>query len=530
MPTLDWIGKKAVLNHHNEIPYRTLRCDPALSIGDAASGNLLVHADNLQALRALLPYYGGEVQLIYIDPPYNTGEEKWIYNDAVNSPEVAAWLGKVVGNEAQDLSRHDKWLCFMYPRLQLLKRFLKPEGVLFVSIDDNESAHLRLLLDEIFGARNFVADFIWRKVDSPNTNDVSIAPDHEHVFCYARDITRVKFKRKQDASIADAYSLIDEEGRRCRDRLLKKNGSNSLRKDRPTMFFPIPGPDGVDVYPVHDDGREARWAKAKATVDQLINRGELIWKQRPDGNGGLKWVPYAREYAPPSPERPHPTIWADLTTMRQAKAHQTKLYEGLGVNAFDTPKPEELLARIIDMTTKPGDFVLDAFAGSGTTGATAQKLERRWIMLEETRSVMDHILPRLRKVTSGEDEAGVTEACNWEGGAGLRFCTLGEQLFDEFGNISEAMTFLDVARHVYFTETGTPLPADAGMEAPFVGTHEDTDYYLFLGEELRREHLAGLRKSGRKRVLYAEGKHIDDLLLGQHRATFKQVPYSVRQA
>ncbi|MEW6421386.1 MAG: site-specific DNA-methyltransferase [Deinococcota bacterium] len=168
MPTLDWIGKKAVLNHHNEIPYRTLRCDPTLSIGDAASGNLLVHADNLQALRALLPYYGGQVQLVYIDPPYNTGEEKWIYNDAVNSPEVAAWLGKVVGSEAQDLSRHDKWLCFMYPRLQLLKRFLKPEGALFVSIDDNESAHLRLLLDEIFGARNFVADFIWRKVDSPN--------------------------------------------------------------------------------------------------------------------------------------------------------------------------------------------------------------------------------------------------------------------------------------------------------------------------------------------------------------------------
>lgn len=167
MPTLNWMGKEAVLNHHREIPFHLLKENPDLSVGDPASGNLLVQGDNLLALKALLPYYAQQVKLIYIDPPYNTGNEKWVYNDAVNSPEMQEWLGRVVGGESEDLTRHDKWLTMMYPRLQLLREFLREDGAIFVSIDDKEVHHLRALLDEIFGARNFVATAIWQKIHSP---------------------------------------------------------------------------------------------------------------------------------------------------------------------------------------------------------------------------------------------------------------------------------------------------------------------------------------------------------------------------
>jgi adenine-specific DNA-methyltransferase len=169
MPTLDWIGKKAVLNHHREIPYRLLQCNPELSVGDSGTGNLIVEGDNLVALKSLLPYYARQVKCIYIDPPYNTGNESWVYNDAVNSPEIRHWLGKVVGKEGATLDRHDRWLCMMYCRLSLLKQFLKPEGSIWISMDDSETANLKLLMDEIFGAHRFVACNVWQKRYSSST-------------------------------------------------------------------------------------------------------------------------------------------------------------------------------------------------------------------------------------------------------------------------------------------------------------------------------------------------------------------------
>ena len=174
MPTLDWIGKKAVVNHHREVPYHLLKCDNALSVGDPGSGNLLVQGDNLLALKALLPYYAGRVKCIYIDPPYNTGNENWVYNDAVNSPEMRKWLGKVVGAETEDLSRHDKWLCMMYPRLVVLKDFLSEDGAVFISIDDNEVASLRFLLNDVFGPRNFVATIAWQKIYTVKNAKISV--------------------------------------------------------------------------------------------------------------------------------------------------------------------------------------------------------------------------------------------------------------------------------------------------------------------------------------------------------------------
>ncbi|MGA7383714.1 MAG: site-specific DNA-methyltransferase [Methylocella sp.] len=186
MPVLDWIGKKAVVNHHRGVPYRLLHCDKSKSVGDPDAGNLLVQGDNLEALKALLPYYAGKVKCIYIDPPCNTGSEGWIYNDNVNSPEIKAWLGKVVGKEAEDLSRHDKWLCMRYPRMRLLREFLSEDGAIFVSCDDNEMDHLRAICDQIFGRRAFVCNIVWQSKDTPGNNSSGIAEMHNYLLVYKK--------------------------------------------------------------------------------------------------------------------------------------------------------------------------------------------------------------------------------------------------------------------------------------------------------------------------------------------------------
>jgi site-specific DNA-methyltransferase (adenine-specific)/adenine-specific DNA-methyltransferase len=210
MPTLDWIGKKAVINHHRQVPYHLLRCDNSLSCGDPDSGNLLVEGDNLLALKALLPYYAGQVKCIYIDPPYNTGNENWVYNDNVNSPEIRKWLGKVVGGELEDLSRHDKWLCMMYPRLALLREFLQEDGVMFVSIDDTEVGHLRLMLDEIFGRLNFLGNIVWQKKYTRANDAEYFSDNHDHILCYARTKPKLKVGRlSRTATQNKAYKNPD---------------------------------------------------------------------------------------------------------------------------------------------------------------------------------------------------------------------------------------------------------------------------------------------------------------------------------
>ena len=198
MPTLNWIGKKAVENHHRQVPFHLLKEVPESSVGDPGSGNLLVEGDNLLALKALLPFYAGQVKCIYIDPPYNTGNEGWIYNDNVNSPEMREWLGKVVGKEADDLTRHDKWLCMMYPRLSLLKEFLRDDGSIWISMDDSEITSLRIIMDEIFGAKRFVACNVWQKRYS-RENREAIGDVHEYVLVYAKDPHLFKLKRNRIA-------------------------------------------------------------------------------------------------------------------------------------------------------------------------------------------------------------------------------------------------------------------------------------------------------------------------------------------
>lgn len=351
--------------------------EESLSCGAGPQDNLIIEGDNFDALRHLRMTHAGRVKCTYIDPPYNTGNRDFIYNDRFVDKE--------------DAYRHSKWLEFMYRRLELAKDLLTEDGVIFVSIDDNEAFHLGLLMEQIFGASNFVATFVWRKVDSPNDNKVAITPDHEFIICYALTKGQARFIPLSAPGILEAYRVA-EDGTRFRDRLVKKNGKNSLRRDRPTMFFPITGPDGLDVLPIHDNGEEACWAMGKAGVNKHIAAGTLIWKQRLK-LGLTIWEPYAREFAPDTPVRPYPTIWSDLPTMRQAKAMLRDIFDTSDL--FSTPKPVELIERMLRMIDDPHAVILDFFAGSGTTAQAVLKLNqedggsRRFILVSSTEATDD---------------------------------------------------------------------------------------------------------------------------------------------
>ncbi|MDQ1314926.1 MAG: adenine-specific DNA-methyltransferase [Pseudomonadota bacterium] len=378
-PNFGLVWERDEIDHDLSInnDFVALDWDADLSCGDGPQRNLIIEGDNFDALRYLRMTHAGRVKCIYIDPPYNTGNRDFIYNDRFVDKD--------------DNYRHSKWLEFMYRRLELAKELLTEDGVIFVSIDDNEVFHLGLLMEQVFGAANCVASFIWRKVDSPNDNKVAITPDHEFVLCYALTKGQARFAPLSAPDIVDAYRAA-EDGSRYRDRLVKKNGKNSLRRDRPTMFFPITDPDGNEVLPIHDNGEEARWAMGKGGVEKHRKAGTLIWKQR-EKLGKTVWEPYAREFAPDNPVRPYPTIWSDLPTMRQAKAMLRDIFDTSDL--FSTPKPVELIERMLRMIDAPNAIVLDFFAGSGTTAQALLKLNmedggnRRFILVSSTEATAD---------------------------------------------------------------------------------------------------------------------------------------------
>jgi len=520
MPILNWLSRVEDVRTARKVPYRLLEEMPDLSAGDTDTSNMLIHGDNLEALKALLPFYAGRVKCIYIDPPYNTRSAFKHYDDNLE---------------------HAKWLGTMFPRLEILRDLMAEDASIWVSIDDSEGHYLKVIMDEVFGRRNFITSFIWQKVDSPNENMSTITPDHEYVLCYARDAKQVRFKKKADPSVLEAYPNEDERNRRYRDRLLKKNGKASLRQDRPSMFYPIPGPDGEDVLPIHDDGREARWSLGKDSVFKLLAKNELVWKQR-ERNGDTIWVPYTREFAPANPTRPHATILLDVLTSRQAKAHQREVLPG--VEVFDTVKPEQLLQRVFDIATNEDDIVLDSFLGSGTTAAVAHKMGRRYIGIEMGDHAISHCAPRLKKVIEGE-QGGISESVGWTGGGGFRFYRLGPPVFDEAGQIRSDIKFPVLAAHVWFSETGVPWRGKG--KSPLLGIHDGRAYALLyngilgdkrpeFGNVLTRVTLGIIKEKIAKKdpsfageiTVYGELSRLAPATLDRMGIDFKQTPYDVK--
>ena len=408
---LTWIGK-------DERP----RLEPRILLEDADKSyhakvrvtgndifdNILIHGDNLLALKALEQEYTGRVKCVFIDPPYNTGSAFEHYDDGIE---------------------HSLWLSLMRDRLELLKRLLADDGSLWITIDDNEAHYLKVLCDEIFGRANFITNVIWEKSDSPKMDSRFFSSRHDHLLVVAKNVESVKLSRLP-VETQQHYNKTSEDGRRYYTKPLRAMGSGEdTREARPTMYFAITAPDGAKVYPKKPDGSDGRWRWGPEKYAEEVSRIEWV-----KGRGG--WTPYFRIYEETSKGRPPETIWvhSEVGSNRTSKAEVKALF---GENdLFTTPKPEALIARVLQIGTLPGDLVLDSFAGSGTTGAVAHKMGRRWIMAELGEHCDTHIVPRLRKVIDGSDSGGITEAVGWEGGGGFRYYHLAPSLLerDAWGN------------------------------------------------------------------------------------------------
>lgn len=385
-----WPGKREAKAEARRPICKTMIPEPGKSKDWDTTENLYIEGDNLDALKILKETYAGKVKLIYIDPPYNTGHD-FVYDDDfaktrgeydAGSGDFDEEGGRLVANTEGNGRFHSDWCSMMYPRLLLARDLLAADGAIFISIDENEANNLEKICDEVFGRANFLTRFIWRKVDSPNDNHVVITPDHEYILAYCKNASTVSMRQRRAPELVDAYNGPDENGRYWRDRLLRKNGKNSLRADRPTMYYALTAPDGSEVWPIREDGREGCWAAGPSSLKEIDARGDLIWKQR-DG----KWVPYTREYAADNPTKPWMTIWNDLPAMRQTKAGMKDLF-GIS-NVFDTPKPPALIRRCMELGgLEEGEIILDFFSGSAATAHAAldlyfnEEVAAKWILVQ----------------------------------------------------------------------------------------------------------------------------------------------------
>jgi len=530
MPALDWIGKQAVVNHHLEVPYRLLQGEAELSVGEAGSGNLLVEGDNLEALKALLPYYAGQVKCIYIDPPYNTGEQKWTYSDHVSSPEIAAWLGKTVRGEAEDLSRHDKWLCMMYPRVRLLTDFLREDGFLMVSLnDEGEVARFRVMMDEIMPER-FVCSLVWksrRNLDNRSQHNVSV--DHEYVLVYRR-LNGVFRGASKDLS---KYSNPDHDPRGpwSSDNLV----GLATKDRRPNLHYDLTNPETGMVYTCPRMG----WRYSRETMAQKMAEGRILWPKSKSGRPRHKKFlnELQNEFAG----------FSSLVECGNTNEGTLEVRQILGEDVFMFPKPRSLVQELIEQTTDQDSLVMDSFAGSGTTGHAVMDLnaqdggQRRFILVELENSIARNVTQeRLRRVVEGYsyrkdggEEVGV------EGlGGGFRYCTLGAALFDGKGCINPEVKFRDLAQHVFFIETREPLLREIAADNPLIGVSAGVAYYLLYngvlrdkrvngGNVLTKAVLAQLPPHDGPKVIYALQNRMGQARLEAEKITFRHIPYDV---
>ncbi|MCC6489057.1 MAG: site-specific DNA-methyltransferase [Candidatus Hydrogenedentes bacterium] len=533
MPTLDWIGKKAVENHHKEVPYRLLKCNPELSVGEPGSGNLLVQGDNLEALKGLLPYYGGKVKCIYIDPPYNTGNENWVYNDAVNSPEMRQWLGEVVGRD--DLSRHDKWLCMMYPRLALLREFLTEDGAIFISIDDNEVQNLRAVMDELFGEENFITTVIWQKVYSPKNSARHFSEDHDFVIVYARDAEIWKPKLVSRSEKQDkAYKNRDNDPRGP-----WKTSDLSARNFYGAGTYAITCPSGR-LIPAPPTGRY--WTISEQNFRELDADNRIWWGK--DGSA----IPQMKRFLSEVKRGVVPqTLWKydEVGHTQEAKQELVSICDFADSNSvFITPKPVRLVKRILDIATDRDSIVLDSFAGSGTTGQAVLEINkadggsRRFMLVELDQAIACGVTTqRIRRAVEGYEDKKHKRVAGL--GGGFRYCELGETLFDAEGSIRSSVSFADLASHVFFTEMREPLPKPVKGKTPLIGVARGTAVYLLYngvlkdknpkgGNVLTLETLRMLTPHDGPKIVYGTACTLGAGTLKRYAVTFRQIPYEVK--
>ena len=527
MPTLEWIGKSKVINHHQEVPFRVLERKYSFDENgqtdeNNGSENMIIRGDNLEALKALLPRYEGRVKCIYIDPPYNTGNEGWVYNDNVNDPKIKKWLGEVVGKEGEDLTRHDKWLCMMYPRLKLLQKLLAEDGVIFISIDEIEHRYLELVMDEIFGSANRIDTFVWQNNYGGGAKSNYVVHLHEYVLCFAKNISTVgKIELPPDENILKYYKYKDEKFDTRGPYRLQPLATTSM-DDRPNLRYPL-FYEGHEVWPA----KQWFWSKERALEAQAND--ELVFSEK---NG--KWTVNYKQYlngadGTQRKSKPYSIITGIYT---QAGTKAIKEIMGSG-KAFDFPKPPELIMYFIQMITGEDDIVLDSFAGSGTTAHAVLNMNKadgghRKFILVEMMDYADSITAeRVKRVIRGYGEG--KNAVEGTGG-NFSFYDLGEPLL--VGDcLNEAVAPEKIREYIWFMETKQPYAPPSGGNPYYLGQHNDTSYYFYYEPQrvtvLDYTFLATITEKTSGTIIYADRCSITEDKLAQMGIVFKKIPRDI---
>ena len=526
MPTLEWIGKDKVVNHHLDVPFRVLERKYSFDENgqhneDNGSENMIIRGDNLEALKALLPRYEGRVKCIYIDPPYNTGNEGWVYNDNVNDPKIKKWLGKVVGKEGEDLTRHDKWLCMMYPRLKLLQKLLADDGAIFISIDDTEISNLRLLMDEVFGANNFVTTVIWHKNYAPKSSAKFFSEDHDYITVYAKNkmawIPNLLPRTEEQDKI---YKNPDNDPRG-----LWRPDNLSARNPYSLGLYSITCPGGR-VIPGPPAGRY--WVVSEEKFKQMDADGRIYWGK--DGNN----IPAPKRYLSEVKQGRVPqTIWEyeEVGHTQDAKKDLKAIFDG--EMPFDTPKPYRLIERILQIASDSDSIILDSFAGSGTTAHAVLNMNKadgghRKFILVEIMDYADSITAeRVKRVIRGYGEG--KNAVEGTGG-NFSFYDLGEPLLHG-DMLNENVGVEKIREYVYFTDTKASLPEPRPDEPYFMGVHVGSAYYFYYEKQavttLNREFLHTVKTEADAYVIYADLCTLSEAELEKYHITFKKIPRDI---
>ena len=573
MPTLEWIGKEKVINHHQEVPFRVLERQYAYGTDD--SGNMIIHGDNLEALKALLPRYEGKVKCIYIDPPYNTGNEGWVYNDNVNDPKIRKWLGEVVGKEGEDLSRHDKWLCMMYPRLKLLQKLLADDGAIFISIDDNELYNLKSVCDEIFGASCFVSTVSWQRTYSTRNDSKGIVSEVEHILVYSKkpgwnpnklprtDSMNAKYKNPDNdkapwrASDAFAPGAATHQGmvyaiqHPFNGKLLYPYNGSCWRYQQDEMLRIMSEWANYELRDLDDAAMRAQVCGvpenevrqnveaimlvdsleiASAQAQAVLKRGQ--WPRfyfTQNGKGGIARKTYLDNVDGPPPTN----LWQYVDVGHTDEAAKTlkAIFEGKAT--FDTPKPARLIERILQIAGDKDTLILDSFAGSGTTAHAVLNMNkadggnRKFILIEMMDYADSITAERVKRVLDGYGE-GKTAA---EGtGGGFGYYELGEPLLIE-ENLNEAVGTEKIREYVWYTETKAPYSPAVGENPHYLGKHGNTGYYFYYepdkATELDYDFLSTVSEQADRYVIYADTSSIDAEKLLELGITFKKIPRDI---
>lgn len=583
MPTLDWIGKNKVINHHQEVPFRVLERRYSYDAegqheAENGSENMIIRGDNLEALKALLPRYEGRIKCIYIDPPYNTGNEGWVYNDNVNDPKIKKWLGEVVGKEGEDLTRHDKWLCMMYPRLKLLHKLLDNSGVIFISIDDNELYSLKLICDEIFGPNCFVSTISWQRTYSKRNDSKGIPAEIEHILVFSKEPNWCPKRLPRTAEMNENYTSVDGDPREWSSVTVNAPGAATHQGMVYAIQHPITGellypPAGrcwsfgqplmfsymnewaeYQLSPIDDyekrcnlcgktegipvsinavilkNEQEAK-QKAKARYERGVKKEEpwpLLYFTG-NGKGGIR----RKQYLDQSAGRVATNMWVHAEVGHTGEAANELASIFGGRTPFDTPKPSRLIARIVQIASDSDSIILDSFAGSGTTAHAVLSMNtedggnRRFILVEMMDYADSITAQRVKRVISGYGSG--KNAVPGTGGS-FSFYDLGEPLMIDDA-LNESVGVEKIREFVWFTETRQPLPDERPSHPYLLGNHNGTAWYFHYEPDkvtvLDYNFLSTITEKAENYVIYADRCALSERELSEMGIVFKKIPRDI---